>query len=93
MADVLITHEVDDYLACKHGFDNAAGLRKQAGELEYQVLQSTDDANHVVHFSKWRSHATAKSFSESPNVQKIRNRLGIKSPTIIYLDQTASGAL
>lgn len=90
---VLIIHEVDDYPEWKRGFDNAAGLRKDAGELEYQVLQYDGAANQVVHFSKWLSHAKAKSFFESAEVQKIRDELGVKKPTFIYLNQTDAGVL
>lgn len=90
---VLIIHEVGDYPEWKRGFDSAAGLRKDAGELEYQVLQYDGDANQVVHFSKWLSHAKAKSFFESAEVQKIRDELGVKKPTFIYLNQTDAGVL
>ena len=39
MEYVLIIHEVKDYAEWKRGFDSAAALRREAGELEYQVLQ------------------------------------------------------
>lgn len=90
---VLIIHEVDDYSKWKRGFDNAAGLRKDAGELKYQVLQYDGEDNRVVHFSQWQSHAEAKLFFESEEVQKIRDELGVKTPTFIYLNQSESGVL
>jgi quinol monooxygenase YgiN len=68
-------------------------LRKSAGELEYQVLQYDGEANRVVHFSKWQSHAKAKLFFELGEIQKIRNELGVKKPTFTYLNQTESGEL
>ena len=84
MGYVLIIHEVDDYSEWKHGFDNAAGLRKDADELEYQILQYDGDANRVVHFSKLQSHTKAKLFFESEEVQRIRDELGVKMPTFVY---------
>lgn len=90
---VLIIHEVENYLEWKRGFDNAAGLRKGAGELEYQVLRYQENENQVVHLSKWQSHAKAKLFFESKKVQEIRDKLGVKKPTFIYLNQTESGVL
>ncbi|MCX2981404.1 antibiotic biosynthesis monooxygenase [Halieaceae bacterium IMCC14734] len=90
---VLITHEVENYAEWKRGFDHAADLRKAAGEVNYQVLQYQGDANRVVHFSGWQSHAQARSFFESAEVQKIRDELGVKQPTFIYLNQTESGVL
>ena len=40
------------YPAWKKVFDQAAGIRKAAGELQYQLLRDERDANRVVHFSK-----------------------------------------
>ena len=36
MQYVLIIHEVEDYAAWKAIFDNAAQIRKEAGEISYQ---------------------------------------------------------
>lgn len=93
MPYVLITHEVEDYLHWKKGFDAAADLRKQAGEIEFQVLTYEGDANHVVHFSRWRSLSAAKAFFESDQVNKIRADLGVKRPKFVYLNQDAAGVL
>ena len=90
---VLIIHNVKDYAEWKKGFDGAAALRKDAGELEYQVLQDEREPNRVVHFSIWQSHLQARSFFESEHVQKIREDLGVEKPEFIYLNQTASGVL
>ena len=53
MEYVLIIHDVEDYAAWKVIFDEAASLRAQAGELSYQVLKYQNQANRIVHFSKW----------------------------------------
>ena len=45
MPYVFITHEVASYAAWKVVFDNAAGIRKAAGELSYQLLKFDTDAN------------------------------------------------
>ena len=65
-AFVLIVHDVEDYGKWKHIFDNAAVIRRAAGEIEYQLLASESDARRVVHFSRWTSLAAARSFFESP---------------------------
>ena len=52
---VLIIHAVADYPAWKVIFDSAAGVRKAAGEISYQVLKYDTDANRIVHFSAWSS--------------------------------------
>jgi quinol monooxygenase YgiN len=90
---VLIIHEVVDYPAWKKVFDAAATLRKNAGERSYQVLRYEGDANRIVHFSAWTSHANAKQFFQSPELEKIRQQAGVKSPDFIYLNQLESGVL
>ena len=93
MQYVLIIHEVEDYPAWKKVFDNAAGIRKEAGERSYQVLKYENDPNKIVHFSAWTSIADAKAFFESEKLVRIRRDAGVKSPDFIYLDKIESGEL
>jgi quinol monooxygenase YgiN len=90
---VLIVHEVVDYAAWKVVFDEAAGIRRDAGEISYQVLKFDTDANRIVHFSHWRSLAQARQFFESPELVEIRRIAGVKAPEFIYLDQLVAGRL
>ncbi len=93
MQHVLIIHEVADYPAWKKVFDDAADMRKEAGERSYQVLKYQDDPNRIVHFSVWTSIDDAKRFFESPKLVKIRAEAGVKSPDFIYLEQLEAGTL
>jgi len=93
MPHVLIIHEVENYQTWKKIFDDAAGLRKEAGEISYQVLKYQDDANKIVHFSVWTSIAAAKVFFESPEVVQIRIDAGVKAPEFIYLEKLEAGVL
>ena len=90
---VLIIHEVADYPAWKKVFDNAAGIRKAAGERTYQVLCYENDARKVVHFSTWTSLADARKFFESPELVEIRKQAGVKAPEFIYLNPLETGTL
>jgi quinol monooxygenase YgiN len=90
---VLITHKVEDYHKWKKIFDTAAGIRKQAGEISYQVLKYQNDAKHIVHFSVWVSLARARAFFESPLLVKIRIDAGVKAPVFVYLEQLESDIL
>lgn len=65
MQFVLIIHEVEDYPAWKVVFDRAAAMRKDAGEVTYQVLRYDNDPNRIVHFSHWRSLDAARAFFDS----------------------------
>jgi quinol monooxygenase YgiN len=93
MAHVLIIHEVEDYEAWKKIFDDASPIRKNAGELSYQVLRTDTSANKIVHFSKWTSIADAKAFFESAQLVEIRQQAGVKAPDFIYLELLEEGVL
>ena len=93
MQYVLIIHEVEDYTAWKKIFDNAATIRKEAGEISYQVLAYENDVNKIVHFSAWTSIEHAKQFFESPKLVQIRKEAGVKTPEFIYLHQLEAGVL
>ncbi len=93
MKFVLIIHEVVDYKAWKKVFDSASTIRKEAGEISYQVLKSESDENKIVHFSVWTSHEAAKTFFESPKLVQIRKDAGVKSPDFLYLDELENGIL
>jgi quinol monooxygenase YgiN len=93
MQHVLIIHEVANYVAWKRVFDEAAVIRKEAGERSYQVLKYENEPNKIVHFSAWTSTADAKAFFESPRLVKIRQDAGVKAPEFIYLEQLEAGKL
>lgn len=93
MPHVLIIHEVDAYPAWKAIFDQAAGIRKNAGEIRYQLLRHDNDANTIVHFSEWSSLDHARRFFESPELAAIRTRAGVKAPVFIYLQEIERGVL
>jgi quinol monooxygenase YgiN len=93
MQYVLIIHEVESYPAWKAVFDQAAGIRKSAGELSYQVLRYDHDANNIVHFSAWSSLDNARRFFESPELVQIRQQAGVKAPEFIYLHEIEHGVL
>jgi len=93
MQYVLIIHEVESYPAWKAVFDQAAEIRKQAGEISYQLLRHDKDANNIVHFSQWSSLDNARRFFESPELVEIRKQAGVKAPEFIYLREIERGVL
>ena len=93
MPHVLIIHEVEVYPAWKAVFDQAADIRKRAGEISYQLLRYDNDANNIVHFSEWSSLNDARRFFESPELEEIRRQAGVKAPEFIYLQEIERGVL
>jgi quinol monooxygenase YgiN len=93
MQHVLIIHEVEAYPAWKVIFDQAADIRKNAGEISYQLLRYDNDANNIVHFSEWASLDQARRFFESNELVEIRKKAGVKAPNFIYLNEIERGVL
>ncbi len=93
MQYVLIIHEVADYKVWKDIFNAAAGIRRAAGEISYQLLKYERDSNNVVHFSRWSSLDNARKFFESQELVEIRRQAGVKAPEFIYLEELETGRL
>lgn len=93
MTFVLIVHQVEDYPAWKAVFDGAAGIRKAAGEISFQVLTADTDPNQVVHFSCWTDLEAARGFFESDELVEIRRRAGVHAPVFTYLNERDHGVL
>ncbi len=93
MKYVLIIHEVNDYAVWKKIFDAAAAIRKEAGEISYQVFQIGQERNRIVHFSIWTAHEAARTFFESDELIRVRKAGGVKSPQFMYLEQLEAGVL
>ena len=89
----MIIHEVADYPHWEKVFDDAADIRRDAGERSYQVFKYENEPNKIVHFSAWTAIADAKKFFESPELVEIRAEAGVKSPDFIYLEQLKSATL
>jgi heme-degrading monooxygenase HmoA len=90
---VLIIHEVEHYDKWKAVFDDAAVIRREAGEIAYQLLAYDTDARQVVHFSRWTSLEAARAFFESPQLIQIRRVVGVRAPEFRYLNQIEAGSL
>lgn len=93
MQHVLIIHEVESYPAWKLVFDQAADIRKRAGEISYQLLKYDNNANNIVHFSAWNSLENARRFFESEELVEIRKKAGVKAPNFIYLQEVERNIL
>lgn len=90
---VLIIHDVADYAKWKSIFDEAAQIRREAGEIEYQLLRAAGDQGPVIHFSRWTSLNAARVFFESPRLVEIRRQAGVQAPEFHYLCRLESAVL
>lgn len=90
---VLILHKVRDYAAWRKVFDEAAGIRREAGERSWFVLRDEQDPGLIVHFSQWTSVSAARAFFESPRLVEIRRQAGVEAPEFRYLQGLGQGTL
>ena len=90
---VLIIHEVADYPKWKAVFDTAQTIRRDAGEIDYHLLRDHRNDRQIVHFSRWRSLASARLFFESEELVRIRQLAGVTAPSFHYLQQIERGTL
>lgn len=74
MQHVLIIQEVEVYPTWKAIYDQAADMRKRAGQMSYQWLRYDTDVNKIVHFPEWSSLDKARRFFESPELVEIRRK-------------------
>lgn len=83
---VLIVHKVADYERWRTIFEEAAPLRKAAGELRYHLLAAADDGNQIIHYSQWTTLEAARAFFESDRLVQIRKSAGVEAPQFHYLN-------
>ncbi|KQY88230.1 antibiotic biosynthesis monooxygenase [Pelomonas sp. Root1444] len=93
MDHVLIVHAVKDFPIWKQVLDEAAGIRKEAGEQSYHLLHDEFDRSRVAHFSRWTSLAQAKAFFEADRLVEIRRLAGVDAPEFNYLHNMEQGTL
>lgn len=92
MQYVLIIHEVTDYSTWKKIFDEAAGIRKAAGEIHYQLLRFDSDKNNVVHFSECDRHGRRKCWERRSSSQRVsleNARRFFESPEVVEIRKQA----
>jgi hypothetical protein len=82
-----IMHEVEDYSSWKAVFDHAAGIRKEAGEIVYQLLHYDRDANTIVHLSEWPSLHNAGASLNLRSCRDLGRTAGVQSRRFIYLQE------
>ena len=83
---VLIIHKVANYRLWRKVFDQAEQMRKEAGELRYQLLAADSDNHLIVHFAEWSSVKAARTFFESDHLVQIRKTAGVEAPEFHYLN-------
>jgi hypothetical protein len=86
MPHVLVRHQVNDYEIWRQGFDAAGEMRKEAGELSFQLFNGSDNPLLVVGLFEWKSLERAKTFFEDLGLKEAMVAAGVVGePDVNYL--------
>lgn len=88
LVKVIVYHKIADFAKWKTSFDAFRRVRRDAGELSFEVNTLVDNPNTVCVISEWASVKKAKAFFALPELAAHRQKAGeIDSLHIMYLDK------
>lgn len=91
MKKTIIYHKVTDFKKWKEVFDSVEPMRREAGELRYEVGTVHDDPSVVYVINEWSSLEACQSFFSNPKLAEAMQHAGvIEKPTELILDQLAA---
>lgn len=81
-------HKVADFDKWKAGFDAFRRIRRDAGELSFEIGTLVGDPNTVYVINEWESADKAKAFFALPELAAYRQKIGAADDMhIMYLDK------
>ncbi|MFZ0798312.1 MAG: hypothetical protein WCA13_16375 [Terriglobales bacterium] len=80
MINVLIHHEVADYIAWKAVFDSNLDWRHKHGERSCRIFRSAGNVNDLTLFFEWDSLDQARAFIASDELKAKMANAGVKGP-------------
>lgn len=85
---VIVSHKTTDFAKWKANFNEFRRVRRDAGELSFEVNTLADDPNTVYVITEWPSIEKAKAFFALPELTEQRKKIGETEPlNISYLDK------
>jgi hypothetical protein len=91
MINVLIHHEVADYIAWKAVFDSVIDWRHKNGERSCRIFRSAGNVNDLTLFFEWESLESARAFIASDELRAKMANAGVKSePRVDFLMEVHS---
>jgi heme-degrading monooxygenase HmoA len=91
MINVLIHHEVADYMAWKAVFDSNLDWRHKHGERSCRVFRSSGSVNDVTLLFEWENLEAARAFLASDELKAKMAGAGVKgAPHVDFLTEVHS---
>jgi len=85
--------EVKDCAEWKAAYDIEEGvaLRKASGMKSYQIFNSDDNPNQIVHLSQWDNMDDARKFLQSEELKKANEQSGVLKMYGVYFLEEIEG--
>ncbi len=81
-------HKVADYTQWRAAFDGFLRIRRDSGELSYEVGTVNNDPTNIYVINEWDSAATYQKFLESPDLQNAMKSAGVtEAPHVLVLEK------
>ena len=88
MINVIVHHEVADYMAWKAAFDSSLDWRHKHGERSCRIFRSAGNVNDITLFFEWESLETARAFIASDELKAKMAGAGVKgAPRVDFLTE------
>lgn len=91
MINLLIQHQVADYLAWKAVFDSSLDWRHKHGERSCRILRSAGNVNDLTLLFEWENLEAARAFVSSDELKAKMAGAGVKGqPRVDFLTEVHS---
>jgi len=90
MTTVAIRHQVTDYEAWKHIYDEHGVARKENGCTGDDILRDANDPNQILVLTYWPAEANAHAFVDDPSLKEAMGRAGVVGAPRIEFYEDAS---
>ncbi len=88
LVKVIVYQKVTDYTKWRASFDAFGRVRRDAGQLTFEVSTLADDPNTICVISEWPSVEKAKAFFALPELATQRQKAGVTGEMhIMYLEK------
>lgn len=89
MEKVFVRHTVKDFEKWIEVFHSVEQMRRDNGELGYEIFATEDDPNHLLASFDWDELEHAKNFFASEDLKAKMDEAGVSmSPQIFYCHKT-----
>ncbi len=88
MPFVIVRHRVEDYKRWKEGFEGAAAVRKEGGELSAKIFHLAGDENHILGLFEWSDLSEARMMFGGVEMRDLMRDAGVcEVPDFYYLEE------